>query len=72
MVEATRVLVLPDALIDCRARHFLTLEDVASAVGVSRASISNIERRICQPKRTTRLLLVEFLRKRGYEIEEVA
>jgi transcriptional regulator with XRE-family HTH domain len=63
---------LRGALIDCRATLELSLREVGEAVGLSQAAVSNIERGLAQPRRTTRIRLLAFLRQRGYTVEEVA
>lgn len=57
---------LATLLLRCRTERKMTLEQVAKAVGITKKTVSNIERRLFSPRRTTRLRLVEFLRKHGY------
>ncbi len=58
--------VLSQLLVRCRAERRLSLEDVAAELKVSHATIANIESGLKSPRRTTRLLLEDFLRKYGY------
>lgn len=57
---------LPDLLLRCRSDRRLTLQDVADAIGVSKQAVSSFEARKSRLRRTTKLRLVEFLRKHGY------
>lgn len=53
-------------LVQCRTERRLTLIDVAKALKMSVGAISNLERGMAKPRRTTRLKLENFLRKHGY------
>jgi transcriptional regulator with XRE-family HTH domain len=57
---------LAELLIRCRAEKGFSLETVAAAIGVSHVTIANIETAKKAPRRTTRVLLEDFLRKHGY------
>jgi transcriptional regulator with XRE-family HTH domain len=57
---------LINLLIQCRAERSLTIPDVAKALKMSTGSISNIERGVGKPRRTTIAKLEQFLRKHGY------
>jgi len=57
---------LPDLIEKFRAERCLSLKRAAKAFGISDASLWAIERRISQPRRTTRLRIEECLRKHGY------
>lgn len=57
-------------LIQCRADREITLENVAKAVGVTTKAISNIERGMAKPRRTTRLRLEQFLARHGYFLKK--
>lgn len=61
---------LVNVLIACRAEKRLSLEDVAKQIGITRASLCNIERGLSRPRRTTRYLLAIVLRKYGYVVPE--
>lgn len=70
MVGNGKSSALPDALVRCRTNQDLSLHEVGRAVGLSVAALSNIERGLARPRRTTRLRLVAFLEKHGYEVAE--
>lgn len=53
-------------LIQCRSERDLSLEDVAKVIRISIKGLSNIERKLSKPRRTTRLRIETFLRKHGY------
>ena len=53
-------------LIQCRTERNLSLAKVAKAVKISIVAVSNIERGIAKPRRTTRLRIVMFLQRHGY------
>jgi transcriptional regulator with XRE-family HTH domain len=53
-------------LVQCRTERNLTIPVVAKALKMSTGAISNIERGIGKPRRTTLAKLAEFLRKHGY------
>lgn len=72
MAVMAKVLILSAALTAHRTERGLSMREVGAAVGVSKATISNIERGIFKPRRTTLLRLVEYLREQGYEVREVA
>lgn len=72
MVAEVKVLDLGGALTAHRAKRGLSMREVGAAVGLSKATISNIERGIFRPRRTTFARLVEYLREQGYEVREVA
>jgi transcriptional regulator with XRE-family HTH domain len=57
---------LPELLILCRSERNMSLADVAKAVRLSVPAIADIERGVSKPRRTTRLRIVNFLRKHGY------
>jgi transcriptional regulator with XRE-family HTH domain len=59
-------------LIQCRTERGLTQPDVARSLRLSVATISNIENGVAKPRPTTRLKLVQFLRKHGYFPKEEA
>lgn len=53
-------------LVECRTERGLSLAQVAKAIKISTVALSNIERGLSKPRRTTRLRLEQFLRKHGY------
>jgi len=57
---------LAELLVRCRAEKGLTIGDVAKSVRISPMTISNIESGKKHMRRTTRVLLEDFLRKHGY------
>ncbi|MCI0352844.1 MAG: helix-turn-helix transcriptional regulator [Acidobacteriales bacterium] len=61
-------------LIQCRSERDISLTEVARAIRVTPAAVSNIESGKSKPRRTTRLKLEEFLRRHGYfpKVEEAA
>lgn len=63
---------LGELLVQCRAERNLSLEDVATAVGLSVMTLSNVEAGRKSPRRTTRAKLEAFLRKHGYFTKKVA
>ena len=72
MEGTTRVLVLSEALTAYRTASGQSMRELGLAVGLSQATISNLERGVFKPRRTTLLRLVEYLREQGYEVREVA
>ena len=72
MVRHTMYADVAEALLACRSTHELTLRDVAEQVGLSVTAVSNIERGVAKPRRSTRARLLEFLRERGYRVQEAA
>jgi transcriptional regulator with XRE-family HTH domain len=63
---------LASLLFLCRTEKHLSLEEVGQAVGLSRKGVSNIERNLSIPRRTTRARLEAFLLERGYVPKEAA
>jgi transcriptional regulator with XRE-family HTH domain len=63
---------LTKLLVQCRTERNLTLAQVAKIAKISTVALSNIERGIAKPRRTTRLRLVTFLQRHGYFAKEVA
>jgi transcriptional regulator with XRE-family HTH domain len=62
----TETAELIQLLVQCRTERNLTIPDVAKALNMSTGSISNIERGVGKPRRTTIAKLEQFLRKHGY------
>lgn len=59
-------------LVQCRTERGLTLPDIAKTLRLSVGTLSNIERGVANPRRTTRLKLEQFLRKHGYFLKQEA
>ena len=57
---------LADLLVRFRTERNLTLEDVAASSQINAMTLSLLERRKGNPRRTTLLKLDDFLRKHGY------
>jgi transcriptional regulator with XRE-family HTH domain len=63
---------LINLLVQCRTDRKLSLAQVAKAVRISTVGLSNIERGVSKPRRTTRLRIVNFLQKHGYYVKQAA